>query len=287
MAAQAIEVTAADGHRFGLNLYAAASERAPVLLFFPAMGAPARFYGGLGEALAATGTSFAACDWRGIGSSTLRASRTVDYGYRHLVEADIPAAVAALRTRLPQAPMWMGGHSLGAHLTPLYASRWPEAIEGLVIIAAGTVHYRAWTGRGALRILALTQSAPLISVLLGHYPGRRIGFAGREARGVIGDWARVARTGRFEPRGSGYDYEAAMTRLQKPVLTLGFHADDLAPATATDALLAKMPRCRHTRWYWGAADTAGHALDHFSWARQPGLVAPALAGWLLENTRQR
>lgn len=246
----------------------------------PAMGTRSRFYNGFGAAMAAAGVSFASCDWRGMESSSLRASHRTDFGYRHLVEQDISAVVAALRAKQPDAPLWIGGHSLGGQLAALYASHDPERVNGLVIIAAGTVHFSAWARAGALRILALTQSATLISRVVGHFPGRRIGFAGREARGVIRDWAATARSGRYRVHGSAHDYEHAMRQLDKPVLALGFEADTLAPAKATEGLLGKLPRCRRTHLRWSAADSGGVALDHFSWAKRPDLVVPAVADWV-------
>lgn len=287
MSAQTFEVTASDGHRFGATLHAANDPGSPLLLFMAAMGTRARYYTGFGEAMAKAGVSLATFDWRGIDSSSLRASRGTNFGYRHLVEMDIPAAVSAIRARLPRAPFWIGGHSLGGQLSTLYAGGEPDSVKGLVIIAAGTVHFHAYGGRAGLRILALTQSAPLISGLVGHFPGRQIGFAGREARGVMSDWARVARSGRFTLAGSRQDYEAAMARLEKPVLTLGFRADHLAPARATDALLAKLRNCRRTRLHWTAAETGGVALDHFSWAKRPDLVVPAVASWVRQQTGEK
>lgn len=285
MSAQHFEVHAPDGHRFGATLHAAASPSAPLLLFMPAMGTRSRFYNGFGVAMAEAGVSFASCDWRGIESSSMRASHGTDFGYRHLVEQDISAVVATLRAKLPKAPLWIGGHSLGGQLSALFASREPERVSGLVLIAAGTVHFSAWARTGALRILALTQSATLISRVVGHFPGRRIGFAGREARGVIGDWAATARSGRYRVRGSAHDYEHAMRRLDKPVLALGFEADTLAPAKATEGLLIKLPRCRRTHLRWSAAESGGVALDHFSWAKRPDLVVPTVSRWVQEQTR--
>lgn len=279
--AQALEVGAEDGHRFGGTLHRAADDDAPLLMFIPAMGTRARYYNGFGAAMAQAGVHVACFDWRGIDSSSQRASRALDFGYRHLVEHDFPAALEALRERLPaNRPTFVGGHSLGGQLAALYASREPARVSGLVLIASGNVHFRGWRGAGSLRILALTQSATLISRVVGHFPGRRLGFGGQEARGVIRDWASTARDGRYRVAGSRFDYEAAMARLEKPVLALGFAADTLAPAGSTDRLLAKLPRCRRTHLRWTAGDTGGVPLDHFSWAKRPDLVVPTVADWI-------
>lgn len=283
MNSDAFDVTTDDGHRFGVSLHTARDAHAPLLLFMPAMGTRARYYTGMGAAMAEAGLSFACFDWRGMDTSSLRASRRHDYGYRHLIEQDIPAAVAALHARLPKAPLWIGGHSLGGQLALLHAARVPASVRGMVLIASGTVHYRAWQGRSALRILALTQGARLISRVVGHFPGKRIGFASRESRGVIRDWASVARDGRYRVAGSAFDYESAMAQLEKPVLALGFRADTLAPAKATETLLAKLPRCARTLLRWGSAQTEGVALDHFSWAKRPDLVVPTVAQFVREQ----
>jgi len=279
--AQALDVGAEDGHRFGGTLHRASAPDAPLLMFMPAMGTRARYYNGFGAAMAQSGVSFACFDWRGIDTSSHRASRALDFGYRHLVEHDFPAAVHALRERLPAGtPTWVGGHSLGGQLAALYAAREPDAVKGLVLIASGNVHFRGWRGTGSLRILALTQSATVISRVVGHFPGRRLGFGGQEARGVIRDWASTARDGRYRVAGSIFDYEAGMARLEKPVLAVGFTADTLAPAGSTDRLLAKLSRCTRTHLRWNAAETGGVALDHFSWAKRPELVVPTVSDWI-------
>ena len=282
-APQEFEVTAGDGHRFGGTLFAAGSPSAPLLMFMPAMGTRARYYKSFGAAMAAAGVSFACFDWRGIETSSLRASRKGDFGYRHLIEQDFAAAVLALSERLPLAPLWIGGHSLGGQLSALYSAREPQGVSGIVLIASGNVHFRGWKGVGGLRILALTQSATLISRIVGHFPGKRLGFGGQEARGVIRDWAATARGGRYDVAGSATDYEAAMARLEKPVLALGFTGDTLAPYGSTERLLSKLPRCRRTHLRWSAADSGGVALDHFSWAKRPDLVVPTVAAFVLAN----
>jgi predicted alpha/beta hydrolase len=278
----ALEVVADDGHRFGGTLHRAPDADAPVLMFMPAMGTKARYYNGFGAALARAGVSFACFDWRGIETSSQRASRTLDFGYRHLVELDFPAALQVLRAQMPSSVgrTFVGGHSLGGQLAALFAARVPGTVKGLVLIASGNVHFRGWRGTGSLRILALTQSASLISRVVGHFPGKQLRFGGQEARGVIRDWAATARNGRYHVAGSTFDYEAGMARLQKPVLAVGFTADTLAPAGSTDRLLSKLPNSRRTHLRWTPAETGGVALDHFSWAKQPDRVAPTVASWI-------
>ena len=105
------DASAADGHRWTLLARAPQRPRAR-LLWLPALGVAARHYLPLAEALAARGVDTRLHEWRGNGSSSLRASRTQDWGYRELLALDLPASVATLP--VDGVPLLLGGR----HLTP-------------------------------------------------------------------------------------------------------------------------------------------------------------------------
>jgi len=281
--ADTLSLTATDGHRFEAALYRAARAEAPLLLFLPALGTPARVYRGFAAALAGQGVHVCVPDWRGMASSSLRASRANDHGYRELVETDAAAVMDALASRFPGAPLWVGGHSLGGQLSTLVAARQPDRVHGVLLLASGSVFLGCYASRLQRGIRALGLLSSVTGAVLGYFPGQRLGFGGREARGVMRDWLHVAHTGRYEPARASFDYEAALARLALPVLALNFQADTWAPEAAARYLLDKLPRCTRETWNWGAADTGGRALDHFSWTKQPQEVVPRLAAWLLSH----
>ena len=279
-ATEILSITADDGHRFEAGLFRSAEPGAPVLVFLPALGTPARVYRGFAAAMAAEGVQVCVPDWRGMGSSSVRASRRHDHGYRELVEVDVPALLTRLETLLPGAALWVGGHSLGGQLSTLVAAREPQRVHGLLPVASGSVYLGCYAPRLRHGIRMLGLLSGVTGAVLGHFPGQRIGFGGREARGVMKDWLHVARTGRYEPAGSRFNYEAALGRLALPVLALNFKADSWAPEAAARYLLDKLPGCAREQWTWGDADTGGQHLDHFSWTKKPQLLAPRLAAWL-------
>lgn len=273
-----LKVTAADGHGFDLTLYPAA-QNAPLLLIGPAMGTPARIYAPLAEAFAAQGLNAAVIELRGIGSSSLRAGRGTDFGYRDLVEKDWTAALAALRQRLAGPPIFLFGHSLGGQVAVLHAAARPAEVDGAVIVAAGSVYHGGWSGAQRLGIFAFTQFAGLLAGLLGYFPGKRVGFGGTEARTLMQDWARLARSGRFDLSGSGTDYEAALSELPLPVLGLSFEHDTFAPHRAQKNLLDKLARARVTHLPLGERDT-GARLDHYNWIKRPEAVVSRVTQWI-------
>lgn len=275
--ASQLDIETADSHRFKATLFRCESGNAPTLIFLPALGTPARVYTRFGQSLTDHGINACIPDWRGIASSSLRAGRATDFGYYHLLEQDISGLIEALATTLPGSSIWLGGHSLGGQLALLACAAWSTEISGVVMIASGTVHLPCYPLKFRAGIRGVVTLAKLTNTLLGYFPGDRLGFGGREARGVMRDWAHVAHTGSYRVAGSSFDYEAALRRLSQPVLAINFSADHWSPSMAATSLLAKVPAAKITHLQWRPEDTQGIALDHFLWAKHPELIVPSVA----------
>ena len=273
-----LPLTMADGARVELLCVAPAGEPRAALYWLPAMGVPAKHYLPLAGALAAQGVAVALHEWRGIGSSSLRAGRRGDWGYRELLETDLPAGLAAMRAYWPQAHPWLGGHSLGGQLACLQAALHPAEATGIALVASGAPYWRRFR-YGVLVGLAYVL-APLLAALLGHLPGRRLGFGGNEARGVAADWARSGRRGRYAAAGMATDFEQRLAVLELPVLALRLRDDWLGPAASLDWLLGKMPRAGRRHELITPADLGGQPADHFGWMKAPGTVAVRIADWI-------
>jgi predicted alpha/beta hydrolase len=273
-----LDVRAGDGHHARLRLHGPA-EAEHALFFIPALGVSARQYDRFGAALAGHGIASVVHEWRGMGSSDRRASRRSDWGYRELLGEDLPAALEAARTALPGRTWHLGGHSLGGQFAALQLARQPAAGSGLVLVATGVPHppHFPWPMRGLLPpAFALVSAA---AALVGHLPGRALRFAGREARGVIRDWVRSGRSGRYEVPALGEDLEAALGRLGQPALGLLFEADPLGPPASMRALLGKLGPGRRELERLDAA-ALGARADHFAWMRRPDVPAARIAAFM-------
>jgi predicted alpha/beta hydrolase len=120
-----------------------------------------------------------------------------------------------------------------------------------------------------------TGSPPWLARACGALPGRRLGFGGDEARGLIGDWARVGLSGRYRAAGWPVDLEAGLHRVRAPIDGVLFDDDWLAPESSLRALMAKMPHAPariHTLHH----AALGTRADHFAWMKQPQAVIDAL-----------
>lgn len=270
-----LPVSADDGSSFELLGVLPAGDWTRLLIWLPAMGVSARQYLPLAEALAARGVAVVIHEWRGIGSSNRRASRQCDWGYRELLLDDLPATVAAVREQCPGVAFWLGGHSLGGQLAALYASLHPADFRGLLLVASGSPYWRRF--RHSWLIGLAYVAAPLLARLVGHLPGRRIGFGGNEARGVIADWSRSGRHGVYAAVGVDEDLEQRLAQLRLPIFALRLHDDWLGPRASLEWLLGKMPLASSHAQVIASNDLAGVGADHFSWMKTPAVIARHIA----------
>ncbi|MBQ1030841.1 alpha/beta fold hydrolase [Micromonospora sp. C97] len=266
-----------DGGRLGVQVYPEPSgvTGAPVVVIWPAMGVRARYYRPFAAALRTAGLAVVVADLRGTGASTPAPSRADRHGYAELAD-DVGAVLAALKPRLDGRTRVLLGHSLGGQAALLHlALHGGGEVDGLALVAVGIPHWRSYPGRRGLGVLPYTQGIAATAALLGFWPGW--GFGGRQARGVIRDWAYTARTGRF-PRLNGTDAEAAVRAVRTPVLAVSVDDDQYTPHQTMDHLCAKLGDAPVTRERYTVAQ-AGAPLDHFTWVRAGVPLARRIAAF--------
>ncbi|WP_250291389.1 alpha/beta fold hydrolase [Frankia sp. CiP1_Cm_nod1] len=275
---EAIHVTTGDNVTFVIRLLEHEDPTVPVVLILPAMGMKAKFYRPLAKALSTAGLSAATCDLRAQGESTPGLREQPGFGYRELLEVDLPAVLAALRARLPQAPVYLFGHSLGGQLALLYTASAPKEIAGACVIATSSVYWRSFARGRRLVALWQGQVIGLVSRIRGYWPGGMV-IPAPMAGGVMTDWARHIRNGRYQPRGSKRDYNEALRTFDLPVLVISIAGDPLGPRPNVDFLCGRMRAAQVTRWH--IEDGSGVAVDdHFAWIRSSGVIGSAAAAWI-------
>lgn len=247
-----------------------AGESGRPLLFLPAFGTPAGYYGRFADQLAEAGFQVAVLDWRGHGKSTPKISRRSRFRYRDLVE-DVGAVIDSLGW---DRGVTLAGHSFGGQLALLYAARTKDPRVGrLAVVAAATPHFAAYPGSRRFSVLLGSQTMLATSWARGYWPGW--GFGGVQSRGTITDWARFVRTGRL-PDWDGLSSEAALAGLVLPVLSVDVEGDTLTPPATVARLMDKLTSAPVTPITYTQAE-AGAPIDHFKWARNGAALATRFA----------
>ena len=263
--------------RLGLHHYPEPDDpRAPLVIIWPAMGTPARYYRPIATALGGHGVGVTVVDLRGTGTSMPRPSRASRYGYAELA-GDVGAVIDAVKDRRGGRRLMLLGHSLGGQVCLLHlALSGGGGVDGLALVAVGLPWYRSYPGARRLGVLGFTQGIVAVTATLRVWPGW--GFGGRQSAGVIRDWGFTARHGRF-PVIQGVDVEAALRRVRTPVLGISVDDDRFTPAPTLDHLCAKLTAAPVERVHVSTAE-AGTPLDHFAWVRAAEPVASRVAAFL-------
>jgi predicted alpha/beta hydrolase len=248
--------------RLGLHVYPDPGPDAPVVIVWPAMGTPARFYRPLAQALSEAGLAVVVVDLRGTGSSTPVPSTSSKYGYGDIA-GDVGAVLDTLKSRMDGRKRYLLGHSLGGQACAIHLGLGGGAdVDGLILVAVGLPWFRSYTGARRRGVLVYTQWIVAVTAALRVWPGW--GFGGRQARGVIRDWGFTARHGRF-PRLHGAEVDLSTVRT--PVLAISVAEDQYTPAATLDHLCGLLSSAPVQRVH------LDEKLDHFSWVRRPEAVA--------------
>jgi len=249
-------------------IYQAKSPRCLVVLL-PAMGTAAGFYGPFAERLLARNLSVLVPEIPGTGASRPRPSWSADYGYRDLVETYFPAIIEQAREMAAGKPVVVIGHSLGAQVATLAAAGGMVAIDGLVSVASGHIHYKNWDGLGAGKVLFGAGLFPLLTYLFGQLPGQYVGFGGPQARTLIREWATIICSGSFSHVAPHLDSSSGV-----PSLFIGFEGDEFSPPRSVRGLARLLngeTRILPVTW---------PGNPHSSWARNPAELVTVIDDWI-------
>lgn len=271
---RSLPVASADGHRCDL-IACIPPDATRRVLWLPALGVAARHYLAFAQALADRGVAVFLHEWRGHGSSSVRAGRRCDWGYRELLTLDLPASEAVAAQAAPALANVIGGHSLGGQLACCRLALSPASAQALWLVASGAPYWRAFPWRLRAGLLLAYLAAPWLATVCGALPGRAVGFGGNEARSLIRDWARTGLRGRYAAAGIDADLESGLRSVDVPVHGVLLTDDWMAPESSLRYLLGKLaPGERNIRSL--SAHALDSAADHFAWMTHPRPVVSAL-----------
>jgi predicted alpha/beta hydrolase len=214
-------------------------------------------------------------DLRGTGKSEAKPNKKRNFGYREMLNYDWPVVLDKVNRHFPDKDIYLMGHSLGGQLNVLYAAKHKNLVKGLILTAACTVHYKAWKFPYNLGVLFGTQAGRLLVKILGYFPGKKVGFAGTEAKNVILDWAYTGRTGKYKPLGDDFDYESNFKNIELPVLAISFENDKLAPRKAVEELTGKLSHAKIEHIHF-----ENNKYDHFNWVKQNTELVIKIDDWI-------
>jgi predicted alpha/beta hydrolase len=200
-----------------------------------AMGVAQNFYARFAEWLASQGYLVATFDYRGIGLSAPKSLRGYRVSIFDWATQDCAAVIEFVKQRLPSAPLYWIGHSLGGQLLGLIPNR--DRIDRVMTVATGSGYWRenAWKTRRFVWWLWYV-AAPLAVSIAGYFPGKRLRKVGDLPAGVMSQWRRWCLSREYVVSAEGEQVRAAYASVRTPMLSLSFTDDEMMSARGIRSL---------------------------------------------------
>jgi predicted alpha/beta hydrolase len=222
-----------------LRVYDSAAPARASVVIGGAMGVRQDFYAPFAQWLAGQGFRVTTFDYRGSGASlpgtpdgSLRGFRADLFDWA----SDYDAVVASARAALPEAPLYLLGHSLGAQLPGLLKNQ--QQIDGLVSIAAGSGYWRDNAPQLKRMVLYFWYLlVPLATRVCGYFPGRRLRKVGDLPAGVVLQWRKWCLDPQYSVGAEGEGARQAYARVSFPVLALSITDDEMMTWRGTQNLI--------------------------------------------------
>lgn len=264
-----VTITCTDGYRLAARLFTPPSHVPAVagVLIAPATGVQARYYWRYAAYLAARGLETLVPDYRGIGRSAppggARGLRRLRVRWHEWGALDLDACIVWMRGRMPpQLPLCFVGHSFGG-VAALFAPHLGE-LERMLLVGAQHAHWRDHDAQARVSMLWRWHFVmPVLTLLFGYFPGRRLGWLEDLPRGVAWDWAfggadyvRIARNG------------DAPAPAPSAMLLVNPTDDPFATPAASRRLLSYAPGVTAFEWRVAPEELQTTGIGHFGMFRE-------------------
>lgn len=256
--------------QLSLRVYEPAAPARASVVIGGAMGVRQDYYAPFAQWLSGQGFRVTTFDYRGSGESlpgtpdgSLRGFKADLFDWA----SDYDAVVVSAKAALPDAPLYLLGHSLGAQLPGLLKNQ--HQVDGLVSIAAGSGYWR--DNAPQLRRLILYfwyVLVPLATRLCGYFPGRKLKKVGDLPAGVMLQWRRWCLNPQYSVGAEGEGARLSYAQASFPVLALSISDDELMTWRGTQNLIKLYTAAPQTFERITPADLGVKRIGHFGFFRQ-------------------
>jgi predicted alpha/beta hydrolase len=256
--------------QLALRVYEPAAPARASVVIGGAMGVRQDYYAPFAQWLSGQGFRVTTFDYRGSGESlpgtpdgSLRGFKADLFDWA----SDYDAVVVLAKAALPDAPLYLLGHSLGAQLPGLLKNQ--HQVDGLVSIAAGSGYWR--DNAPQLRRLILYfwyVLVPLATRLCGYFPGRKLKKVGDLPAGVMLQWRRWCLNPQYSVGAEGEGARLSYAQASFPVLALSISDDELMTWRGTQNLIKLYTAAPQTFERITPADLGVKRIGHFGFFRQ-------------------
>ncbi|MNP10437.1 Alpha/beta hydrolase family protein [compost metagenome] len=180
----------------------------------------------------------------------------------------------------PGQPIDVVGHSFGGCAAGLGASG--QLIRRLVTVGAQFAYWRDYEPAHRWRMFGKWHVVmPLVTMLCGYFPGKRLGWLEDTPAGVVRDWSTP--TARYEKRPSGQDIHVRhFAAVTAKTLAISISDDPYGTIPAIERLLGYFTASTNTHLRITPEDIGEQEVGHFAFFRSAyqATLWPIALSWL-------
>lgn len=214
------------GHSVISYWHSPAVEPRGAVIIAAAIGIPQSYYQHFASWIADQGFMAVTFDYPGSGESLAGALSDIPHSVTDWARHSCGAVLAEVHSQAPQLPLYWVGHSLGGQIVPFIEGN--ERISKLITVACGNGYWKFNNGRGRA-LLMWKLLAPLLTGVLGYFPGKRLGIIGDLPPRVVREWRSWCLNPRYAA-GVSADHQAAYSRFRQPIAGIAFTDDEMISA---------------------------------------------------------
>jgi predicted alpha/beta hydrolase len=249
-----------DGFPLAVSRFTARGKPWASLVIASAMGVRQEFYAPLATFFAEQGIHVITFDYRGTFASRTTPLRGFSADVMTWATQDLDAMLVEADEMASALPLLYLGHSLGGQL--LGALPHNARVAAAITVTAGSGWYR-FNDRMPLQVRIFWFAAiPLLTPLLGYFPGKALRMVGDLPAGVAWQWRRWC-LHRDYIHSEGPQVAAAFERVTAAVTGYSFEDDAIITRAAVDDLHARYRRARVERRHVEPAEVGRRSIAHF------------------------
>jgi len=265
-------VQAADGYTikgFFWRQSGASPGIRPVVIINPATSVRCCYYFGFANFLFEHGFDVVAYDYRGIGESGPATLRGFDVSWIDWGRLDFDAVLRHAERLFFGQPIHVAAHSIGGFVLGLAKSN--HLIRRIFTMGAQYGYWRDYAAGTKPRMLAKWHVImPLVTMLCGYFPGKRLGWIEDTPKGIVRDW--VCSRERFEDAWRGrssarYPDKHALVKqfaaITAATLAVSVTDDEFGTVPAVERPLAYYSHSPRTHLRISPESIAETAIGHF------------------------
>ncbi|MDR6714451.1 putative alpha/beta hydrolase [Pseudomonas hunanensis] len=283
--ASAFRVDAGDGYSLGgfCWRHAQADPQRPLVIINAATSVRCRYYSRFADYLFAQGCDVLTYDYRGIGESRPASLRGFRASWSDWGRLDFEAMLQLASEQFPGQPVDVVGHSFGGWAVGLAPSA--QRVRRVVMVGAQFAYWRDYAPEQRWRLVGKWHVLmPLLTRLLGYFPGKRLGWLEDTPTGVVRDWSTP--TPRFEHRPSGRLLaQLPFAQVRAATLAISLSDDPFGTVAATERLLGYLTAAKSAHLRVAPGDISVDEIGHFAFFhdRFRAVLWPIALHWLQQG----